>query len=407
MFAIAYHTGRPPGTGDPLRRPSLLVLAGATSTCSAVIFAVEAGVMRTSQGLLAAVLLLSLSLLSSGWRGDKAMLRTAAGTTVVPPLLIAASGGGVYLVMKASVILLLGWAAALPWLGRDQQTAEDLPKASIPVVIGGLVLLGTAAWSVLGSAHAFVIDHNLYLLQADQLLHPERKLSDPELMPFFQIRQTFVRDGQLHGQYPPGWPGALASARAIGFGAWVGPMIYAATLLAVAGLTKSMGLSRRATVLALALTGGTALSMLVSISLFAHGFVTLLLLLAALALIRAEQTQDLLRAWLNLAISGLLVGLAFTTRPLTGLVGFSAILWWRAFVLEGPVRTKAARLVPFIVGTAIPVVWLLTHNLALTGSPLTFGYDLAHEKARLWRTRLGLVHSRGAADQVRVLVHAP
>jgi len=105
---------------------------------------------------------------------------------------------------------------------------------SAPIVAVAAVVLVTLIRVSLFKKFALTIDQNLFLFQANWILHDPRGVHIPSAMqPLLAIRQSYTRGGFLNAQYPPGWPAILALLRGVGLGHFGGALLTGLTVLGV------------------------------------------------------------------------------------------------------------------------------------------------------------------------------
>jgi hypothetical protein len=306
----------------------------------------------------------------------------AAVSIGFPGVLLLGAGitsDSIYDVATCLALVSLAWAAVLPLLGTEWDSlGKALAGVGVRAVVAGIVVLSVVAFAgqrASGSPRVFAVDETLYQLQAAYLLDSLRGMPiDAETGPFFRIRQTFEHAGFLTGQYPPGWPAALAVLRAAGLGDLAPSLIYFLSLVCVAALARSLRFSWETALLAVALTGTCFIHYISVDSYFAHGFAGVLAMTAAICLLRAARRDGRASAvWWGLG--ALLVGGIVTVRPLTGAVAVLMLGWWM-------LTTRSFRppaVLGALLGGIVPVLALIAYNHATTGEVFRFGYDLSQE----------------------------
>jgi hypothetical protein len=342
----------------------------------------QAGVVHLHWGAIAALVLLISGVLVAPRRPSLRFATAGMASTAVPLLMLLAAGAhasATYRAANGMVELGLAWSAVLPFWGADAGRLTQLfRRATSREIIAAILVLSLVAFSIqlaLGHPFAFVIDENLYRLQAAQLLRNVRGWPIPEgLEPFFRVRQTFVRGGLLQGQYPPTWPTMLAASRVLKLEGLVPLALYVLSLSCVAGVARSLGAAWSTTLLAVVLTGASSSHFLETVSYFSHGASSALALSAALCAITASRRAEEgnVARWVA---AGLLIGLLGATRPLTGVVAVLVVGWWMVTARSLTPRSTVA----LALGAAAPAIALLWYNRVTTGSFLRFGYDLAHD----------------------------
>ena len=277
------------------------------------------------------------------------------------------------------VQVVLGSALAL-WLAAVCAGPDDVQPGEEPWWSRHVGLLaGVVAFITLLVAHAIVApayrlnyDEQVYLMQSRWLTAPGfGAMADDALRPFLPVGFYFVHAGKLYTHYPVGWPMLLAAARAIGVLPIVGPLFGA---LAVAGCAA---LGRRWFSGAI---GASAAAMLLTQQWFleagagymTHAPTTACAVWAAYLLFRAE-SADGSRQLACAAGAGLLLGLAFDIRPLTGLTMGAGLALWHAMRVRSSARLLRSAAAVAVGGLA-PALLLLAYNSATTGSAFALGY---------------------------------
>jgi hypothetical protein len=231
-----------------------------------------------------------------------------------------------------------------------------------------VITVGVPAYTVLLVALGTLVlqrfpnsgDEYVYLYQAATL--GEGRLANPVPTPpeFFEFYYIAHDQGRAFGTFPPGWPLALAAARAVGITPWLlNPLLGTATLLLVWALGSALH-SPRAGVLAAAIAGASSFFIFNAASFFSHTFCGALLVAAAWSAVRASGGRTIY----PLAV-GFLIGWAVVTRYFTGVVCGVAVI---ALLLRY-LRTRRLRALALVaLGGAPWVVFLLAYNRALSGS---------------------------------------
>ena len=225
----------------------------------------------------------------------------------------------------------------------------------------------------LGSPLAFTPDENIYAFQATYSLVDFRGVKIEEwLEPFFRIRQTFVRDGFLSGQYAPGWPALLGLLRIVGLAEIAGYVMYSCALIALASWVRMLRGSWEIVALAVALTASSYEFFFFNTSFFSHGFSTLLGLLAAMATLTATRHQGL-KSGAFWVLAGAAISLLACVRPLNGVVGLLLFFAWMIYSK----KIGLSSIFGSSLGLLLCGVPLLIYNHVSTGHALRFGYELA------------------------------
>ena len=279
----------------------------------------------------------------------------------------------------AKICLLIGLilTTTLAVWNRESEKIENFSSGWGLGAVATLILIAGATMAFLrlhlGSPLTFTPDENIYAFQATYALSDFRGVEIEEwLEPFFRIRQTFVRDGFLSGQYTPGWPALLGLLRIVGLADIAGYVMYSAALIALASWVRMLRGSWEIVALAVALTASSYDFFFFNTSFFSHGLSTLLGLLAAMATLTATRLQGLKSGafWM---LAGAAISLLACVRPLNGVVGLLLFFGWMIY------SKKIA--LPSIFGSSLGLLLcgipLLIYNHISTGHALRFGYELA------------------------------
>ncbi len=231
-----------------------------------------------------------------------------------------------------------------------------------------MIALGGAAYTLmLVTVGAVVLqrfpnsgDEYVYLYQAATFGEGRLANPVPALPEFFEFNYIAHDQGRAFGTFPPGWPLALAAARAIGIPPWLlNPLIGTATLLLVWGLGESLH-GPRTGVLAAAMTAVSGFFIFNAASFFSHTFCGALLVLASCCAARSSRAPT----FCSLLV-GFLIGWAVVTRYFTGVVCGIAVV----ALLVSHVGTRPRRAVMLVMVGGLPwVVFLLSYNHALSGT---------------------------------------
>jgi hypothetical protein len=248
---------------------------------------------------------------------------------------------------------------------------------SAPIVAIAAVALVTLIRASLFKKFALTIDQNLFLFQANWILHDPRGVRIPlALQPLLAIQQSYTHGGFLNAQYPPGWPATLALLRGVGLGHFGGALLTGSTVLGV------ILLGRRERSLAVGVSGAV-------LTLLAFQFLYLgatylsepltcaLAVYAALSLSSSSEATGVRRRALEVT-AGLLLGLMFLTRPLTAVGVAGGLVVWRWSTSDRRLGPAITTVIAVMVGAIPGAVGMMWYNVTTTGSPFRFGYDLAH-----------------------------
>lgn len=253
------------------------------------------------------------------------------------------------------------------------------PHAQEGRAVLAICLLALAGYTAIAigvfSARPLLIDEIVQVLQARDLAAGQLTHAIPGPKAFFSILHEVDFGTRAYGQYPVGGPAMLVPGVLVGATWLVGPLVGAACVWLFWMLLRSVEPTatprfRVATTLLFACTPFAAFMFASHMN---HGPLLLWLLVAAVALPRA--VADGPRAPLWALVMGLGLGIAATIRPLdAGAFALPAAAWlaWRA---RGG-RRQFVALALSGVGVALPLGLAFWANLATTGHPLQFGYDL-------------------------------
>jgi 4-amino-4-deoxy-L-arabinose transferase-like glycosyltransferase len=242
-----------------------------------------------------------------------------------------------------------------------------------------------AGWALVGSAWIFPqlsanSDEGIYLLQADalesgHLAPPAPAVAPDAFLPWFAV----VRDGSYVLKYTPVHAAVLAAGD-IALGSARGALAFlaAANVLLVIALARELGASRRAALVAGGIFLASPLVLQLSITYLSYDTSLALLLLAAVAALRAVRTRQ--RGYAFLA--GFAWGLAAFARPYDALLGGLALVL--AIIVRE--RSRVAELLPLagwaIAGTVLPLGALLAFDHAMTGSAFRLPFNLLEPSDR-------------------------
>jgi hypothetical protein len=278
----------------------------------------------------------------------------------------------------SSVGPLLGWSAMFfLWASARSDAGERAGSrghdARWTLLLAAYALVAIWVGSLV-VRHWVAIDEVLYVLQANLFARGQLAWRlEPALRPFFELPLMFQRPEGIITQYPPGYPLILAVFLRLGVPALSGAALGAVAVLATYRLGRSV-VAASVGLLAAALLATHEL-------LVAHGslFMSHVAAMAAVATAAALITPRIGDSPVPLVrglAAGLLLGAAFTMRPVTGLAfGLSLWLWviiraWRRWREIGAITLVLA------LGAALPAIAFLAYNAATTGSPFRLGYNV-------------------------------
>ena len=231
-----------------------------------------------------------------------------------------------------------------------------------------VIIVGGAAYTLMLVAVCELVlqrfpnsgDEYVYLYQAATLGAGRLANPAPALPEFFDFYYIVQDQGRAFGTFPPGWPLAIAAARAVGIPPWLlNPLLGTATLLLLWALGSALH-GPRAGVLAAAIAGVSGFFIFNAASFFSHTFCGALLVAAAWCAVRAGRGRTIYPL-----LVGFLIGWAVVTRYFTGVVcGLAVIALLVRYVRPRPLGAMAL----VAVGGAPWVLFLLAYNLALSGN---------------------------------------
>jgi len=239
--------------------------------------------------------------------------------------------------------------------------------ALLVALLGAAVALGTKV--LLFPDLSWNRDEPVYLWQMEVLRDGRLAAPDGGFPRLFLPWLSAARDGELFGQYTPGWPVVLLVAR-IATGNAAAALPAAAALCATGTYALAFELLRRRDVAVVAgvlmvaspifaLQGGVHLAYIFSLGLG----------LSASALVLSGARR---RRWARLAGGGALLGWVFLTRPFDALVWGGVLALYVLWVERTRWRATVLRLTAVAVAAAPFVVAGILYNRRLTGSLLEF-----------------------------------
>lgn len=233
--------------------------------------------------------------------------------------------------------------------------------ATLAIAVLAVLLARVVAHAALGDV-PHVQDEQAYLFQAKTLALGH--LQEGVALPRAAFNMWFVDDRVARfGIFPPGWPAVLALFLKAGLTCWANPLLHgAATLVVAAAARRASG--PLAMVLAACVYGLSPQALLLAASLMSHALVALL---AAVVLLVSVEWMHGVRSLSKLALAGLAVGLAATTRPLCACVIGAGFLAVCAFP-----RPRWPEAIAFLLPAAALLFLLLAYNHALTDDALLF-----------------------------------
>ena len=222
-------------------------------------------------------------------------------------------------------------------------------------------------------------DEVVYLFQAKVLSTGNLYLpSLPGRLRFFFDHEFVVNNGKWYGKYSPGQSIAFLPAMSVG-APWLANALAGGVTLLLLFLLAHRFFSLPTAMLTALLFSLSPFSVLMSASFLSHQTAQLLTVLFFLALLRGVTSDGASRSKRWSAVAGFAGGAIFVVRPYNALVllPFAAIYASHFLTLRG--RSWRRRLEP-LLWFALPAAALaalnLGYNLALTGHPLRFPYQV-------------------------------
>lgn len=297
----------------------------------------------------------------------RALLAPSAGLRddLVANLVLPLAGWSVFLLLPIGIAPVPADGGAEPARG--------------PRLVAVVALAFVAVWvETLARAPFDSIDEVLYGLQAHRLALGHATWSlDPALQRFVKLPLMAVTPDGVYGQYPPGYPAILSLFVRLGIPTLCGATLAALATLGAYRLGKRIA-SPAVGIVAALLVATNALVIRWAATYMSHVAAMTALCLAAWLLVDAAVRTDRRRD-VESVLAGVLLGVAVTIRPVTGLA--IALSLWLALLAEHARRSAWSRLrrvtVMLCLGGLAPVAALLAYNAATTGSPLRLGYHAA------------------------------
>jgi hypothetical protein len=306
------------------------------------------------------------------------ILGAASVVLVLLRAFVASQVGSHVHLLSALVPSLLGWSIflLLP-IGVAPSSGARAPELRLPG--GGLTVAAIAfvavAVATFARTHFDNIDEVLYGMQARHfaLGHLTWAL-DPELQRFVKLPLMVVRPERIHSQFPPGYPAILALFVELGIPSFCGAALAALAAFGTYRAGRVMASASVGLVGALLLaTNPVVISWSAANMSHAAGMAALSLA-AWLAFDAARGTER--RHDVEGVLAGLLIGYAFTVRPVTAIaIGLSI---WLALLARRVGRPNLRRVTAMLcVGGALPFAAMLAYDAKTNGSPFELGYRAA------------------------------
>ena len=290
---------------------------------------------------------------------------------------VASAQGVPHDLLSALVPPLLGWSIflLLP-IGlapaRGMRPWEPRLPGSVFIALIAFVAIGLEARARTPFGN---IDEVLYTMQAHRfaLAHATWALDD-QLQRFVKLPLMAVVPGRIHTQFPPGYPAILALFIRLGIPAFCGATLGALAVVGTHRLGRRVG-SASVGLMAALLLATNPIVIRWSAANLSHAAAMTAICFAAWLLLDATERADRRRD-VEALVAGLLLGAAFTVRPVTALaIGLSA--WFALFArrLGWPRLRRVTALM--CVGAALPFAALLAYNAATNDNAFRMGYQAA------------------------------
>jgi hypothetical protein len=145
------------------------------------------------------------------------------------PELLHPQGTSLYEFGWRTSVVMSGWGFILSLIPLQREDTFVTPfvdrnRGRLLLLLAALLGALTGIHFAIRDRYAIVVDEVLYLLQGKLLLEPGyTRAIESSLAPFFVTSQSYVLNGRLNGQYPPGWPLFLALFDELGL-RWFAPV---------------------------------------------------------------------------------------------------------------------------------------------------------------------------------------
>ena len=300
-----------------------------------------------------------------------------------------------YAIATIGVLVIL-LAASIAVVQRLPAPSFSLPHvpALLPVLIVVAVAFSGALYVMLayydGVPH--VPDELSYLRQAQVLASGRFSAPvpvSPDSFQFFYPPFDVIQDGKWASIYPFGHPMVLAPAVGLGV-PWLLPPLLGAACVGLVYVLGREVYSMRVGLVAATLLAMSPFFLMTASNFMSHNTAALLLLAAVLSLYRSEK-----RPVLYGVLCGVLVGLLFNTRPLTGVIvaiPFGAMLLIDLLTARIPRRDALARIGAVAAGGLVMLLLYFGYEYMTSGTVLSladnqvgdevFGFSGEHSLAR-------------------------
>jgi len=241
------------------------------------------------------------------------------------------------------------------------------------------------------------VDNVARVFQARTFASGRLFVKSPAVPEAFGVGNVVVKDGKMFSKYAPG--SALIYAwwrKALGVQWGINPFLGAMMLGFLYWIFR-MWYSEQTARLALILLCLSPFFMFMTSSFHSH--LPCLFFLAGFVLLLILGNED--DKWYYSLFAGLFLGLAFMTRPYTAfLVSLPFLVWY--FALRR-FQEIVRRIMPFVVGFALPVIFLLYYNNNLTGHPLRFPFLVANPDEKIGFGHMGHTVLKGFTNTGKML----
>lgn len=293
---------------------------------------------------------------------------------------IVASG----MIMTANLLLLWRIALAMPAdgvgrIGSRVSAALSMPgydgparplDGRFPWYVAGFVLLVTAFFArVVLQGTAQFGDEVVIQFMADVYARGRLGVPAPPVPEAFELYMVDVRDGVRYGLVIPGWPMVLAVGAFLGV-PWLMNPVFGALSIPVAHSLASRLTDRGTANVVIVLLAASPWFLILS-SVYQPHAVTLLAALLAWLGVHRTKVEGGYR-WALAA--GLAAGVAFSVRPMDGLVIGGAGGLYALFAL-GTRRASLPAVATYVLGCVATGAVSLWVNYALTGDPATYAMN--------------------------------
>jgi hypothetical protein len=250
---------------------------------------------------------------------------------------IASSGvePSLYKTSYTLLLLAIGWSLPLTLVAMKPPFILRFTPLLLKMPVIFSIAIAALLWVAFRAiGHPVIIDEVGYLLQAQYVRNaPFMRPLQTEFARVFVLRQTYLFDGYLNGQYPPGWPFVLSLGSTTG-SLWILLLTLHLLFLLATNVFGRTVESHRVGALATALLSVHGFALYWSTMIFPHIFVAALALISGALMVRSFRLSVQWRS-LSWVFAGFLLGLACATRPLTGIT-LTSTLWRFVLVRQRP-----------------------------------------------------------------------